>query len=121
MEYPGDFLVLAYNESFDYWMLLKMKHRITNKNLESVNYEPLGKYTIASSPNRLAIEKEEKGYTLTYGGNTKRNSKFDPFNTRKKAYKFSMSRLLAQKNRFNNKKGTISGKDIVKIYNKKRT
>lgn len=72
----GDFLVLAYDSSFDYWVLSDMNVKLNEKatkELESSIYEtvkidPYGYYSFGNEVNPTSVRKIAKGGTAENGG-----------------------------------------------------
>jgi hypothetical protein len=100
----GDFLYIAYNTSFQYYMFGKMKVSLdktrsvkTGTIVEDVHYEPYGKLTITFTKDKNLIHKEEFGYEFTPGVISSDHSfNFDKFNGRKLAYRWPTHKLLKE-------------------------
>jgi hypothetical protein len=122
----GDFLYLAFNKSFDYYLFGKLEISLdssasrTSKQLkETVYYKNHGKYSIIFQQGENHIHKVEKGSEFDPGlASSDTTADFDSYNSRKKAYRTSKHQILADLGVNNLNSNKISGKDPVKIYNK---
>lgn len=122
----GEFLYLAHNVSFDYWLFGEMTYRINrgktaaNKTLyETAYYIPYGAYTLYDENNITTIKKTVTGKHLTYGGYVGRNNySFDHLGRRKAAYNTSHKKEV---NSITGRapKVNVNKKKAVKIYKKK--
>lgn len=119
--YAGEYMFIAHNTDFDYWVFGEMKYTIRD-NFESTvrlndraTFVPYGKYNVIVDGRRHSITKTEYGKNVNYGGNQKRNQRFDKLGNRLRAYGTSIQKLL---NKRHNTKG-IKGGDAVKIYKKR--
>lgn len=131
----GDFLCLAYNTDFDYWIMADMTYKINFQNTNAygkvddyVSYAPYGSYDIltASSNKASAISKKENGFYVTYGGKGDPKSEyFDNLGSRKKAYGYSGSELLGASYGISYNKYDVTDYKPVEIYkshkNKKKS
>jgi hypothetical protein len=121
-KFTGDFLVLAKNTSFDYWILTKLRVTVNSSMEESAYYIPYGQYTVATNGKDSVIRKNIQGRDVIFGGNSYISATFDVVSTRKKVYNFKSQNMIAYKNNFKNTPKNISGGDVVKIYkNNKKT
>lgn len=67
----GEYLTLAQNIDFDYWLLADFEYHIVDmKNshlVEKVSYSPYGIYTISLSKEKSSITKKQTGMSIDYG------------------------------------------------------
>ena len=100
----GDFLYIAYNTSYDYYMFGKMKVSLdkqrslqTGNLVEDVHYEPYGKLSIVFTNSKNMITKDEFGYNFTPGVISSDHSfVFDQYNGRKLAYRWPKHKILKE-------------------------
>jgi hypothetical protein len=118
----GEYLILAYNKNFKYYIFGKMTIRAafySNRLNEKVSFKIFGQYSVAYQNKDLSIYKNLKGSDCDMGGNIKPNTYFDPMCVRLAAYGTSKnketSRLLGKPY----VEKVISGNERVKIYKKK--
>jgi hypothetical protein len=122
----GDFLYLAYNKSFDYYLFGKLEvslnasaSRASKQINETVHYKNHGKYDIIFQQGENHIKKIEYGSDFDPGRQSSEESaNFDSYNSRKQAYRTSKHKILADLGVSNINANKISGNDAVKIYNK---
>lgn len=119
--YTGNYLVLFYNTSFDYYVFATMNHDMTVKDniKESTEYYCYGKYEVLKcDASGVKLEKTIKGHDLSvgFGSNTKETPKnFDEMNVRKESgYGVNPKKILG----LNHKRFT-SGNAKNPIYKKK--
>ena len=118
--FTGDFIVLAKNTSFDYWVLATLKITLDSNFNEKAFYRPYGQYTVATSGKDFVVRKNIMGRKVVFGGTSMISEIYDAYNTRKKVYGFKSENMLSFKNDFKHTPGNLSGGDKVKIYKKKK-
>lgn len=118
--FTGDFIVLAKNTSFDYWVLATLKLTLDSNFNEKAFYRPYGQYTVATSGKDFVVRKNIMGRNVIFGGTSMISEIYDAYNTRKKVYGFNSEKMLSFKNNFRHTPGNVSGGDKVKIYKKKK-
>jgi hypothetical protein len=125
----GDFLFLARNVSYDYYLFGKMKisldkdKSVVAKNIvEDVYYEPYGKYTIVfGTGGNNHIKKEEYGYSFTPGvTSSDHDFTFDSFNSRKLSYSYSKYKILTEIGVKDIEENKITSQKPVEIYKKSK-
>jgi hypothetical protein len=127
----GEFLFLAYNRSFQYYLFGQMKTELNeyetkrSKYLsESVHFKNHGKFDIVFEKFDNHITKVEYGSKFDPGvQSSDHNFDFDSYNTRKMAYKTDRYKILKKIDpsfRGTSDPSKISGKDKVKVFNKNR-
>lgn len=119
-KFTGDFLVLAKNTSFDYWVLTTLKITLDSDFNEKAFYRPYGQYTIATSGKDMAVRKNMRGAKVIFGGKSMISAIYDAFNTRKKVYGFQAEKMMSFKRNFKHNPASLSGGDVVKIYKKNK-
>ena len=125
----GQFLFLAHNTSFDYWIFGQMEYSINHGEtsrtatlVDSAEFLPYGTYDVVVNGNTHTIQKKRLGKNTDYGF-LRPDGLFDALGVRKKAYRTSASKLLGKITGINQKIDTLKGGDEVKIYknrNKKK-
>ena len=123
----GDFLFLAHNTSFDYWLFGEMTYRIStaktasNKVLyETAYYVPYGTYTVFDEYELLTVKKTVVGKHVTYGGHYgDKKFSFDHLDRRRRAYG-SSAKKETQKILGRYEKKSSNSKNPVKIFNKNK-
>lgn len=74
----GQFLLVAYDRTADYWMICKMTYYLDNHAKSHVSYEPVGYYTVtASDDDRITMNSFRTGNTCVYGGFGCRRYEYD--------------------------------------------
>ena len=98
----GEFLFLAHNISFDYWIFGKMSHsldfkktKIQNNFSEKVRYTVFGHYNLLlNEKTTISVNKIVFGKNVIYGGKNSNKNNFDFLGNRKGAYGTTNSKLL---------------------------
>jgi len=124
----GEFIYLAYNKSFQYYLFGKMQVELdvsTSKSNRFVNedvyFRNYGKYSIVfgTRANDNSINKDEYGSKFDPGSHSsEHNFDFDTYNSRKIAYKTNKYKILESIGVRGLDSGKIVGSDVVKVYNK---
>lgn len=123
----GEFLYLIFNRSFDYYLFGKLevkldaaKSRASKQLTESVFYKNHGKFDIIFQNGENHITKIEYGSSFNPGRNSSEEpANFDSYNSRKKGYRTSRHKLLAELGVGNINGDKLKSKGAVKIYNNK--
>lgn len=122
----GDFIFLAHNIHFDYWIFGEMKYSIdesetkrTMSLVDNASFIPFGTYDVIVNKNEHSIQKKRLGRNTDYGF-LKPNGLFDTLGIRKKAYKTSASKLIGSLTGINQNIGSLKGEEEVKIYKKNK-
>lgn len=123
--YEGEYLFLAHNTDFDYWLFGDMEYTINQKStkkagyvVDNIVYNPCGKYDITITDKATNPIKTEKGRNCTFGGKSTKG-KFDQMGTRKKAYHTSSGEIVAKSEGKTHNSSGLEGGETVKIYKKK--
>jgi hypothetical protein len=127
----GNFLFLAYNRSFNYYLFGYMEVSLNKSETirtryvsESVFFKNHGKYDIIFETHDNHINKVEYGSNFDPGvESSEHNFDFDSYNTRKKAYRTDRYKIIKKIDP--NFRGTsdpnkVVGKKAVSIYNKNK-
>jgi hypothetical protein len=122
----GDFLFLALNNSFGYYLFGKMsanidiqKSRQRKQLVESVHFEPFGRYEITFESYENNIVKVQTGYSFEPGlGSDSQTFNFDTYNVRKKTYGTSKEDLLKIMGINNFGSSKFIGQKDVQVYRK---
>jgi hypothetical protein len=125
----GEFLFLAYNKSFDYYlfglMTVELDEYASKRDrfvVESVYYKNHGKYTIVFQYGDNNITKLEYGSKFDPGvSSSEHNFTFDSYNSRKKAYRTDSYKILQSIGVSGLNSNKITGSSEVKIYNKNKS
>lgn len=123
----GDFLYLAHNTDFDYWLFGSMEYRIDRNRTRTENilvdraeFLPFGSYDIITDGGSTCIRKKTTGFNSNYGFSGKElKGTFDYVGARKRAYRTTSSKLIGQVIGINSNIKSIKGGDKVKVYKKK--
>lgn len=123
----GGYLFLAYNVSFDYWVMGELhiglnvdKSKNVASTYENIIFKPYGAYVIGDEIEVKSIKKTIIGKSLTYGGKNSKNVLFDSVGNRRKAYKTNEKQIVSKLRGKSNDRDAINKKDKVKIYKNKR-
>jgi len=117
--FNGDFLCIARNRDFDYWLFYKMTYNFNgtdSKFLDSVKYISYGTYIVSMDRNLVSCYKTATSKESNYGFSNP-NGHFDAIGVRKKAYNTSEASIRSGNNYHQN---LFSGGKIVKIYKKRK-
>lgn len=124
--YPGygDFIFLAHNTSFNYWVFGEMSFTLnysktqgTTSTYERALYKPYGIYTTGNEDSPSTIKKTVLGKNVTYGGKNPKNILFDSCGCRKKSHSAMEGRTIDQVNKTRNQyKKSVNEKSNIKIY-----
>jgi hypothetical protein len=123
----GEFVYLAYNVSYDYYLFGQMQvmldesRTISTKHVsEKAYFINYGKYSITFQNRDNHIRRVEKGKSFDPGTRSDETSyEFDSYNSRKQAYGLDRYKILKSLGITNLNSGKLSGEDNVKIYKKK--
>ena len=118
----GNFLFLAYNVSFDYWLFGEINVGKANNDskfyTESVVIKPFGCYKIALTETIDSFIKTAEGRNISYGAHTYTHKIFDIFEDRKRAYKKQLATSTAKKNNQTYKGDKVFSSKKVPVYRK---
>jgi hypothetical protein len=120
----GDFLFLAYNNSYNYHLFGKMsvsndqyQTKRTKHLIEKVSIKPYGRYDVVLGKETNSIMKVQSGYTFDPGVSSKEHMfGFDSYNVRKKAYGKSKEAILRELGVTDVTSTKLIGNSPVKIY-----
>ncbi len=127
----GEFLYLAFNKSFDYYLFGKLDITLdTNASIrerrivENVYYKSYGKFDITFEQNDNHINKVEYGSKFDPGvTSSEHNFDFDSYNSRKKAFRTDKYKILSAIDpsfRSTGDRNKIAGNQAVQVYKKKK-
>lgn len=121
----GKSLLLAYNSSFDYWVLTDLSVYIDKASVEKTDciYEtarikPYGMYTLSSEDDPKSIRKTATGENVGNGGINNRGILFDRLSIRKNAYKTTDKKIVSKYTKVSTERA-INKKINIKRYKKK--
>jgi hypothetical protein len=125
----GEFLFLAYNKSFDYYLFgymeVKLDEYASRRDkflVEKVYYKNHGKFTIVFQRGENNITKLEYGSKFDPGvSSSEHNFTFDSYNSRKMAYRTNTYKILQSIGVSGLDSHKITGDSAVKIYNKNKS
>jgi len=121
----GDFLFLAINKNYDYYLFGSMvvaldeyQSTMLHSVIETVCYKPYGKYSIVFTDSENYIVQQEYGYKFIPGVRSdEHNFSYDSYNTRKKyGYNTSEHEILESLGVNNLKTNKLVSSDAVPIY-----
>jgi hypothetical protein len=127
----GEFLFLAYNRSFQYYLFGWMKVTLdvsdtirSRRVVEDVYFKNYGKYLIVFETHENNIHKEEYGSKFDPGVQSdEHNFSFDSYNTRKKAYRTDSYKIIKSVDpsfRGTSNPNKVVGKSKVPVFNKNK-
>lgn len=126
--FTGDFLYLAHNLDFDYWIFGKSKDEVVyttspSKYSEIFTYSLIGRYeiTFGNKPTNNYIKKVSNKHTLSLGNKTGSFKNFDELCTRKCAFERKSKDEVIKDLQKSRSKIEAVGSEPVKIYKKRKS
>lgn len=125
-EIEGEFIFLAHNTDFDYWLFGAMEYRINKSRsisertlFDTAEFLPFGSYDVITDGRNTSIKKKTTTITTNYGYSAKDlKGTFDHIGSRKRAYKTSPSKLLGKLLGITSNTKALKGGEKVKVYKK---
>lgn len=123
--YTGDYLFLAHDKSFDYWLFGKMSYEVDLDStatqqalIDQASFAAYGQYKVTFTDiHDFSFVKETAGPDCNFGG-SKFKGKFDKMGSRKKAYHTSTGQVVAGASGKNHNINGLKGGNKVRVYKK---